>query len=796
MENRGAGAGAGAGAPDPGRAEDLAELIGLLGELRAWAGQPSYRLLAGRVGPLLRPARTVSATTVVDAFKAGRRRLDLDLLVGIVRALGVDEAGTERWRAACIRVHAGAKTGGTAGVFRQLPADLATFTGRGRELAALLAAAGPGGNAATTVVISAIEGMAGVGKTQLAVHAAHELVRAGRYRDMQLYVNLRGFDPELPPADPAAVLDAFLRHLEVPAQRIPDGLDARAAMFRDRLDGRAALIVLDNAADEDQVRPLIPACPSSLVVVTSRRSLLGLDGATATRLDVFDPAEALALFARIAGPERTAAEPEAAAAIVAACGHLPLAVSLTAARLRSRPTWTLAYLLSKLHTHGVDSVATSRQSLRGVFDLSYEGLPPAAQRLFRLLPLNPGQDFTPGAAAALAGLDEPGTELLLERLQDEHLLQQKTPGRYALHDLLHAYAAGCARPDRDEERAATGRVLAWYLAGADTAADRIVPSRYALAPDPALAAASPPAFEGSADAMAWCDAEHANLLAAAEKAAALAEKAAAPPVAGVPGGGDLAWRLATALSTYLHLRCQWREHEHIHELALEAALATGHLAGEAWVRNNLGICLAALGRPDHAAAHLTRALQVRRVLGDVSGEAATLSNLARAAAEAGDLEAGLGHALQGLDAATRAGDRKREAAVLNSIAICLWELGRPEESLAYLLRKLAMHREDEDPNGLGLALHNIAEVHEALHQYDRAAGVLQEALDTALAAGDVHAEAGALFGLARCLHATGRSRTARAHLQRALAVFEDLDAPETARARDLLATLDASGPHA
>ncbi|MDH6139347.1 tetratricopeptide (TPR) repeat protein [Kitasatospora sp. GP30] len=761
------------GAPDPGKAADLAEFIVLLGELRIWAGQPSYRVLAKRVGPLLRPARTVSPFTVVDAFKVARRRLDLDLVVGIVRALGLGEDEVDRWRKACVRVHACAKTGGPTGALRQLPADLATFTGRSTELEALLAAAvrPRADNAAATVVISAIEGMAGVGKTQLALHAAHRLVRDGRYQDVQLYVNLRGFDPESPPIDPAAVLDSFLRHLEVPAQQIPDGLDERAAMFRDRINGKSALIILDNAADEQQVRPLVPSSPSCLVLITSRRSLIELDDAVVTQLDVFDQGDAVSLLTRIVGAERVAAEPEAAEAVVEACGYLPLAVALVAARLRSRPSWSLAYLMSRLRKHGVDAVGT--QPLQDVFDLSYGGLDSRTQRLFRLLALHPGQDFTAPAAAALAELGEAESELLLEYLQDEHLVQQQTPGRYALHDLLHAYASGLAQQEHDEERNAVERVLSWYLASVDAAAQQIMPARYTLPLELPPMAAVPAGFDGSAEAMAWCDQEYANLLAAAERAA------------GIPGS-DLAWRLATSMSMYLLLRCHLQETLHVHELGLESALAGRHLAGEAWVRSNLGICLAALGRPESAAPQLTRALEVRRELGDVSGEAATLSNLARVLVESGELEAGLDCSMQALAAAGRAGDRKREGTALNSVAICLWELKRPLEALDYLHRKLAMHREDRDAIGLGLALHNIAEFHETLQQYDEALQVLREAQHIASASGDLHAEAGALFGIARCLSATGQHQAARPDLERALAVFEKLKAPELRDARELL----------
>jgi hypothetical protein len=343
------------------------------------------------------PARVVSPSTVVDAFCVGRRRLDLDLVLAIVRALGVDEAGTARWRAAYLTVHVEAKSGGLVGVFGQLPTDLVTFTGRQEELARLVEEAprprGSGG--ANTVVISAIEGMAGVGKTRLAVRAAHELVRAGHFADVQLHVNLRGFDPELPPADPSAVLEAFLRQLGVPAQRIPLARDERAAMYRDRLRDRHAVILLDNAADEDQVRDLIPAGRSCLALITSRRSLAGLDGVSPHLLDIFSDSESLDLLVRIVGPDRITAEPEAAARIVRYCDGLPLALGLAAALVRSRPAWSLAGLADRLRAGRLEAIRAGGRALRPVFDLSYRELTEPLRRVFRLLGHHPGPTSPP-----------------------------------------------------------------------------------------------------------------------------------------------------------------------------------------------------------------------------------------------------------------------------------------------------------------------------------------------------------------------------------------------------------------
>ncbi|MER5354832.1 BTAD domain-containing putative transcriptional regulator [Kitasatospora sp. NPDC002551] len=341
-------------------------------------------------------------------------------------------------------------------VLRQLPADLATFTGRSAELAALLdAATGPAGSPAT-VQVTAIEGMAGVGKTRLAVRAAHELARAGRFSQLQLYVNLRGFDPDHRPLDPSDVLDGLLGALGVDGSRVPAGLDARAALFRDRLHGREALLLLDNAADEPQVRPLVPAGPGCLVLVTSRRRLAGLDGANALPLDPLSPPEAVALLAATAGPDRIAAAPEAAERIAGLCGRLPLALALAASRLRARPAWGLSDLAEHLEHGGIRAIVAGDRSLRTAFDLSYQGLPEAARRFFRLLAVHPGRDYTARSAADLAALDPASAREALEALVDENLLTQDRPEHYRLHDLLHAFAVETAAGHPGAEETSAG----------------------------------------------------------------------------------------------------------------------------------------------------------------------------------------------------------------------------------------------------------------------------------------------------------------------------------------------------
>lgn len=440
--------------PNPDEIRDLAGLIEALNLLRAVSGNPSFRALARSVGVKLRPPQALAHSTVRDLFQTGRRRLDIDLLMATVRALGLSDSEAVRWRQACARLHVEARLGSLPGVLRQLPAETAVFTGRERDLDAVLtpAMAWSGRHGANVAAISAIEGMPGVGKTQLALRAAHELVRGGRFADTQLYVDLRGFDAEHPPADPAVVLDTFLRQLGVPAQHVPAALEERAAMFRDQMCGRRALLLLDNAACEEQIRTLIPASASCLVLVTSRRSLAGLETAFLHTLDVLAPAESVTLLARIAGADRIAAEPEAAHAIAEACGFLPLAIVLAASRLRARPGWTLADLVHRLRESGLDALSTGNRALRPALDLSYRALPPAARFLFCTLGLHPGDDFTAAAAAAGSGTSAIETDRILEQLQDEHLLRRTTGEHYRLPGLIRGYAAELVRTELSAEQ--------------------------------------------------------------------------------------------------------------------------------------------------------------------------------------------------------------------------------------------------------------------------------------------------------------------------------------------------------
>jgi tetratricopeptide (TPR) repeat protein len=760
--------------PDPGDIHDLAEFIEALNLLRAASGNPSFRVLAKLVGARLRPPQVLAHTTVRDLFQVRRRRLDIDLLTATVRALGLSDAEAARWRRACVRIQVEAKIGGMTAVRHQLPPETAVFTGRQRELDALLKSAEPqaGRRGAGVVAVSAIEGMAGVGKTQLALRAAHEMVRAGRFADAQLYMDLRGFDPSRPPAD---VLDSFLRRLGVASQHVPEKLDERAAMFRDRMHGRDALILLDNAASEDQVRDLIPASPSCLVLITSRRSLAGLDGASLYTLDVFSPAEAIILLAAIAGDERIEAEPEAAAAIVEACGHLPLAVALAGSRLRARPAWTLADLARRLRMSGLDGFSAGNRALRPVLDLSYRGLLPSARFVFCVLGLHAGADISAAAVAAAGGISRTETERILERLQDEHLLQSMTGDRYRFHDLIRGYAAEMAdrKLDPDQRRTVSHRLIDWYLEGADEARRLLDPGRDNPLLDAAASPSAPSRFTGSDDAMRWCDDELDNLRACTQFAIHARHS-------------NAVWQLPVALLSYYQLRGRWDEAEQTHREALEHVRANApDTAVEALLLRGLGAAARGQGRPDLAkqifrqiltlteqgelpvdrgyafhnlsiidsddqryaesVENSRRALELFRSASDRYGQALSHSFLAASLNALGDYSAALEHGQAAFDLASAIASVMLQGRAASNLAASLYFMKEYHRALAKGEEALVLVRRSGYLWGEASLLFDLGSIHHALHHLDEAREHFNRSLDILRGIG----EPGAAFVEAR-----------------------------------------------
>jgi DNA-binding SARP family transcriptional activator len=488
----------------------------------------------------------------------------------------------------------------------QLPAAVAGFAGRDGALAELDRLALAAG--AATVVISAVSGTPGVGKTALAVHWAHRV--ADRFPDGQLYVNLRGFDPGGEPTEPSDALRGFLGALGVPAGRIPAGLDAQAALYRSVLDGRRVLVVLDNARDAEQARPLLPGTPTAAVVVTSRNRLTGLvatDGAHPILLDVLSVPEARALLARRLGAARLAAEPDAVDTIVDRCARLPLALAIAAARAATRPDHTLTAVAAELaaaddRLDALDAGEVGAR-VRAVFSWSYAALTPPAARLFRLLGLHPGPDLSAAAAAGLAGPPGSQTRGLLAELTRENLLAEPVPGRYACHDLLRAYAADLARssdPDRARS-AATARLLDHHLHTAYAAVQLLYPHR-----DPPIVPLGRPedgaGVERPADdraATAWLTAEYAVLLGVLDLAARL-------------GCDAHTWLLAWALDPFLQGRADWPSSATAWQGAGAAAARLGDLAAQAYADRMLAGSYIRLGRHSDAHARLERGRAVHQ----------------------------------------------------------------------------------------------------------------------------------------------------------------------------------------
>jgi tetratricopeptide (TPR) repeat protein len=749
--------------PDPGQAGSLDDLVGRLRQLKVWAGDPSYEWITGRVNAAWaaagRPAGELAGrTTVRDCFRTGRRRLNTDLVVAVVAALHPDEGYVAQWRQALQVVGGRAQAAAQVRVQDQLPPDLAGFTGRTTHLDQLRRALRDGALDGSAVVISAIAGMAGVGKTQLAIHAGHLLVQEQPVERV-LFVNLRGFhpDPGQPPADPAAVLEGFLRLLGVPGQQIPHDLPARAAAYRNRLTGTRTLVVLDNASDADQVRPLLPDTPGCPVLVTSRRNLTDLDSATHLAVDVFTPDEAVAFLARAASGIPNGTDPHAAARIARRCGHLPLALGLVAVHIRARPGWTLtdhADRLDEHHHHG--RVNTGVQL---ALDLSYQQLPADRQRLLRLLSLHPGQDLDPYAAAALADTDLPTAQARLRHLCRDHLLQPAAPDRYTLHDLVRAHATDRAT-DEDpppQRRAALTRLFDYYLAAAATAMDTLHPAEAHRRPRIPPPTAPMPDLTDPDTAHTWLDTERPTLVAVAAHTAA-------------HGWPTHTTRLSATLYRYLD-GGYYTDALTIHGHAHHAAQRTGDPTAQAHALINLGVAYDELGQNGPAADHLRQALDLFGQTGDRSGQARALNNLGSVELALGRHRPALDRYEQALAMYRRAGDLVGEAVALGNLGFVEMRLGRYQPAADHHERALAIFRQAGHQIGETRALNALGDVEMRLGHYRPATDHIHQALALSRQGGDHTGEGRVLDSLGILHTRLGQPTQATDHHQQALAIF-------------------------
>jgi len=761
--------------PDPGQAVTLEELVEQLRSLKVWAGDPAYETIKDRINVAWRAAGRPASelarkTTVVDCFRRGRRRLNAELAVAVVEALHPDVGYVAQWRQALRVVSGETQAASQVRVLDRLPQDLAEFTGRGAELDRLRRALHGAQDAGEAVVISAIEGMAGVGKTQLAIRAGHLMAQEEGF-DRVLFVNLRGFHPDAaqPPADPLAVLDGFLRVLGMPGHQIPHDLEARTAAYRERLVDSRTLVVLDNAADPDQVRPLLPETAGCFGLVTSRRSLAGLERSIHLTVDVFTAQESIEFLLRRAPHVAVGPDAEAAARIARRCGHLPLALGLVTAHMASTPGWTLTDHADRLDEH------YAGQRLGGEVEIaltiSYDHLSTDEQRLLRTVALHPGQDFDAHAAAALTGTDLLAARTRLGLLCRDHLLQQADGDRYTLHDLVRVFAANRAgdedRPS--ERRAALTRLFDYYVATAVIAMDALSPADAHRRPRGEPPTTPIPTIADAEEARRWLDTERPTLVSVAQHTA-------------TGGWTSHATRLSSTLFRYLNSGPP-ADGLSIHGHALHAAEQAGDRPGQVHALNALALTYLPLGHFGPAAEHLTRALRLYRRVDDPAGQARTLGNLGLVELNRGNYRSAAGHHAHALRLFRQLGDLAGEAYANLNLGVGEERLGNYRSAAEHHEHALRLFRQLGDLGGEATALTDLGIVHRRCGEYNAAEKHLQLALALFRRVGHRAGEGWTLDNLgtlSNCLDQPDRA--ADCHRQ-ALAIYREIgDRPGVAAA--------------
>jgi tetratricopeptide (TPR) repeat protein len=729
-----------------------AELRGL----RQRAGSPKYLSMSRRTG--------VSRTALSEA--AGGDHLPTWRTVeAYVLACGGDPADLlPRWERLSDR-HVvasdppAATPDATAVAKRSLPRDILSFTGREEQLRQLLAAVSETARRGRAVGISAIDGMAGVGKTAFAVHAAHRL--APEFPDGQLFLDLHAHTADQGPVIPADALRSLLLTMGLTATAIPADLDARAALWRDRLAGRRMLVVLDDAAGHEQVRPLLPGTPGSLVLITSRRRLAALEEVEPLTLGTLPPGQAGQLFNRLtaAGPSVDRA---AVAELMELCGCLPLAIGLVAGRLRSRPSWSVRDLADRLRDtqDRLSEMRAENLAVGAAFELSYRDLPAPQQRLFRRLGLHPGRETDAHAAAALDGTEVAKASALLDALYDDHLIDEPLPGRYRLHDLIREYARSLAQPEDD---AALDRVLGYYLQ-ATVIADGLVTSRAAPAGDRGHSPADPPELSSRPAALAWLETERANLGACLDHAAAR-------------GKDGYVAHLAHSLHSYLRIAGHWDQALTIHQVAMEGARRAGDRHGEGNALADLGIVQQITGAYPSAQASLTGSVTLLAALDDRHGEAGALSHL-------GAVHGMLGEYGTAIDVLTRAltlfqalDDRRGQAEALTEMGVVQYLVDEYRDASASLSDALTLLRDAGHPVGEANALTVLGIVRYLSGDYPGATACLTDALGRYRGLGDRLGVAETLCELGRLQELAGDYPGAIGSLAEALALFRAIGSP-------------------
>jgi tetratricopeptide (TPR) repeat protein/transcriptional regulator with XRE-family HTH domain len=650
---------------------------------------------------------------------------------------------------------------GQTDVPRQLPSAVSRFTGRTTELQALTTLISEAGGS-RAVVISALAGPAGVGKTALAVHWAHQVGEL--FPDGQLYVNLRGYDPYEPVA-PGVALAGFLQALGVPGQQIPDEVEDRARLYRSRLAGSRALVVLDNARDAEQVRPLLPGDPGCVTLITSRDRLAGLiavDGARRLDLDVLPLADAIELLRSLIG--RCADEdPEAAAELAGLCARLPLALRIAAELAASPPAAPLRQLVAELAASQLDrlNVGEARADVRAVFSWSVRQLPGDVAEAFALLGLHPGEDMDGHAAAALTGTTPGQAGQVLGRLHRASLIQATSPGRYGMHDLLRAYAreqAAARDTDGDRQRSLS-RLVEYYLAGAVAATDVVFPADAGRRPPVAAPTMTLPKITSAAEAREWLDTERPNLTAIVVLCAG-------------HGWSQHAGDLAGTLYRYLLVTGHLPEAQTIYSHALMAARRSGDVTNEGRALNGLGSICTVKGHGHDAVGYYRAALEAFRSSDDRRGQAEVLGNLAITEYDLRDYPAAVGYFRQAVKAYEDYGDRTGVARTLALLAAPEIEMGHYEDATAHLHRAMPVLEENSDGAYLGCALEQRGKLSLSLGQLAEAEAFFQQAIAIFRGVNYTVGAANALRGLSQVLLRKSDCQQATGYLREALALYE------------------------
>jgi tetratricopeptide (TPR) repeat protein/transcriptional regulator with XRE-family HTH domain len=744
-------------------AEPALSFAGLLRRLRAGARLTQEELAeAAGVSPrsvsdlergINRTARKDTALLLADALS----------LTGQVRVLFV-AAARGRAPAADVLAAGGGpagRGGSAAAATRTLPRDIGSFTGREAELSRLLAAlsgaAGDGGPAG----IYAIDGMAGVGKTTLAVHVAHRL--AGRFPDGQFFVPLHAHTAGQQPVDPADALASLLLTAGVAAQHIPPDLEARAGLWRDQVAGKDILLLLDDAAGHEQVRPLLPGVAGSLVLITSRRRLTALEDATVLSIDTLDPADAAALLSRLADRPDLGPDADATAEIARLCGYLPLAIGMLGRQLKHHPARGGPEVAADLAS-ARDRLALMRAenlSVAAAFDLSYRDLTADQRRLFRRLGLVPGPDIDAYAAAALDETDVETARGRLDELYDHHLISEPAAGRYLLHDLLRQYSRALAAEDEPADAGAAARLVNYYAHVAAAASKHIATWTTAGdRPPPGDPPGSAPEMADADEAAAWLDAQRPNLHAAVGFAAEAMPRYAVA--------------IATAMGGFLRSRGHWDRAARQYQTALSAAHRAGDRPGQAGTLDELGLLQQLRGDYPAASATLAQAAALYRDLGDQTGQAHALNHLGLVHQDTGDYQAAAASHRQALALARAAGDQLAEAVSLTDLGQVQQLTGDYPAAVASHRQALAMFRSLGSRFDEADALSQLGFAARAMGDYPAAASYLQQGLEQFRDLGDRLGQAWALHGLGHLHQATGDYRAASASFSQVLRLYQDL----------------------